>query len=551
MKQDSTTQIQHVSRWIVNLQYEDIPEDVIYYSKLFLLDCISAICAGSVSDAGIRLKEALKAGESGGPYTLLPSGESWSLDNVLYYHSAMINALELDNFVYMGHVGQSVISASLAMGQKLNLQGTELLLAVVAATEVSGRLGANLVSGPQQGHMRSFIHRAGSAAAVAKICGHDESVTAEALAISLSMPEFPLYPACFSPDTKVICTGSPTVGGVKAAFMASEGMDGPLDIIEHPVGFYTSFSYSGHTPDIWKHIGKSWTLRTLSVKNFATCGYAQGPVNAAVRLKKNDAFTLEGISMINIYAPIVTLVMEKFSKPHLGASVTPVNTHFSTIRSVAAALLFGELTGDFYRAGTFDNKATAIQSLADRITLNHDWRMTIDSLRGIDAGLDNPGKPGFLSIGSGRKIFKRFKKAFGSRPLIQWKDLPLLINLPMGDLWYFLRRYLRSFAFSFNKRTSPAGNDTNYSHEGDLGKMAFCVSGRVEVIYKDGKKLSQSCNIPPGFANNPERDAVIKGKFLREAIPVWGEDKARKLMETILHLENYPVNQIFTVLKSG
>jgi hypothetical protein len=108
--------------------------------------------------------------------------------------------------------------------------------------------------------------------------------------------------------------------------------------------------------------------------------------------------------------------MEKFSIPHFGASVTPVNTHFSAVRSVAAALSFGELTGEFYRAGNFEQRTNIISNLASRSHLFHDWQMTIDLLKGMDSGLENPGKPGFLSLGNSQKTFRRFKKAFGSRP---------------------------------------------------------------------------------------------------------------------------------------
>jgi len=549
MKADSQTQIQRVSQWISNLRYEDIPEDVIHFSKLQLLDCLAAICAGSLTDVGVKLKAALETSENGGPYTLLPSGESWSLDNVLYYHSAMINSLELDNFLYMGHVGQSAVTVPLAMGQKLNVTGKELLLAMIAAAEVSGRLAANLVSGPQQGHMRAFIHRAGGATAVSKISRYDDTITAQALAIALSMPEYPLYPACFSPDTKVICTSSPTVGGVKAAFMAAQGMDGPLDIIENPVGFYVNFSYSKYIPDIWKWLGKTWTLRSLSVKKYATCGYAQGSVNAAIALKMNNTFLLDEIVRINIYVPIVTVIMEKFSKPHFGAGITPVNTHFSTTRSVAAALIFGELTGNFYRAGAFEAKAEEIRKLVDRISLHHDWRLTILSMRGIDAGLANAGKPGFLSLGGSRRTFSQFKKAFGSRPLLQWNDLVELARLPGKDLRYFLRRYLKSISFSFLKSKSQMNLDKNRSYEGDLGKMQFNVSGRVELIFKDGAKISETCKLPPGFSDDPERATVVQDKFMREATSVWSETKSRRIMDMILNIENYTVCQLFEEIK--
>ena len=550
MKKETQTQIQFISNWIARLSYEDIPQDVILYAKLHFLDCISAICAGSRTDIGVRLKEALKGSESGGPCTLLPDGENWSLDNVLFYNSAMINALELDNFIYMGHVGQSVISSSLAMGQKLDATGKELLLSMVTATEVAGRLGANLVNGPQQGHMRAFIHRVGSATATAKISKYDESVIAQALAISLSMPEYPLYPACFSPDTKVICTSSPTVAGVKAALMAAHGISGPLDIIENPAGFYINFSSAKFIPDIWRWIGVSWTLRSLSIKKYASCGYAQGSVNAAIRLKANHTFQTDEISRINIYVPIVTLIMEKFSKPHYQAGITPVNTNFSTVRSVAAALIFGELTGDFYRAGTFEDKVVEIQKLHDRIFLHHDWKMTIQSMRGIDAGLANPGKPGFMSLGSTNKTFKQFKKAFGSRKLLQWKDILELSKIPWVDLRYFISRYFKSIRFPlFNNRTHPNAT-ANYSHEGELDKMQFHISGRVEIILTNGMTISETCQLPPGFANDPERETVVQDKFMREAKPVWGEVKSRRIMEMILNIENYTVTQLCAEINS-
>jgi 2-methylcitrate dehydratase PrpD len=543
------TQLQKVSRWIVNLRYEDIPAEVIHLAKLTLLDCISAICAGSRSSVGVNLKNALKASEHGGPYTLFPGGESWSLDNVLYYHSAMINALELDNFVFMGHIGQSSTSALLALGETKDVSGNELLTTYVASIEVAGRLSANLVSGPHQGHMRAFLHRVASATVVSKLLKYDEETTSRALAIALSMPEFPLYPACFSPDTKVICTSSPTVEGVRASFMAKEGMDGPLDIIENPAGFFTYFSYSDFIPDIWRWIGRTWTIHTLSVKNYATCAYAQGPVSSAMDLKRSYQFPADEIDKIDIYAPVVSVIMEKFSVPHFGASITPVNTHFSVIRSVAATLNFGELTGTFYEAGKFEERTDSISKLASRSHMFHDWQMTIDLLKGMDSGLENPGKPGFLSLKSSQKTFGRFKKAFGSRPLLRWKDLVEIPKVNLADQLYFLRRFLRSVSLLPGDRINDKNMDRAISHEGDLSKMIFNLSGRVRIFLKSGKQFESYCKLPPGFANDKERENIIRNKFFRETVPVWGLEKAKKAEVIIMSFNMYKCSDLMAVIK--
>jgi 2-methylcitrate dehydratase PrpD len=43
------TQLERVSTWIVDLEYQDIPTDVIEMAKLQLLDAFAAIAAGSRS----------------------------------------------------------------------------------------------------------------------------------------------------------------------------------------------------------------------------------------------------------------------------------------------------------------------------------------------------------------------------------------------------------------------------------------------------------------------------------------------------------------------
>ena len=112
-----------------------------------------------------------------------------------------------------------------------------------------------------------------------------------------------------------------------------------------------------------------------------------------------------------------------------------------------------------------------------------------------------------------------------------------------ADLWYFIRRYLKSVSFFILKR-KQGKHDKNYSHEGDFGKMEFSLSGRVEITFKDGKTISETCNLPPGFANDPEREEVIQNKFLREATPVWGEDKSKRIMDLILNIEKYSCSTI-------
>ena len=482
---------------------------------------------------------------------MLPDGAGWGVLEAVYLHSALANALELDNFVLSGHLGQSAVTTALALGAMVGASGDDTLLAQIAGVEAATRLGAYLTTGPQQGHMRAYVHRVAAAAAAARLLKLDAGATAHALAIALSMPEFPLYPAAFSADTKVVLTSGPAVAGIRAALMAEAGLDAPLDVVEHPLGLLTYFSYLQHTPEIWGALGRTWFLYSLSSKSQATCAYAQGPVSAALALRARagaGAGATE-IESVTVHAPLTTLVMEAFSRPHLRAGLTPVNMHFSTRRSVAAALLHGPLDGAYYADATaFAARASPVAALTERVVLRHDWGMTVDLLRGIDAGLEGAGKPGILGMSQARASLDRFGEAFGSRRLLSWSDLPELLRMPRADLGYLARRYWRGCRSRLPFRGGAASRAAWCSVESDFSRVRLPLAGRVSLRLRDGRVLVEECRIPPGFAGDPNREQAIRAKFDREAVPVLGAERARRLGAAVLDRPALPARELMETL---
>ena len=531
------TQLERLAEWVVALRLEHVPPDVRRLATLQVLDTLAAICAGARAPAGRRIRAALARLCPRGPCRVLPDGDGWSVLEAVYLHSALANALELDNFVLSGHLGQSAVTTALALGAATGADGNETLLAQIAGVEAATRLGAHLTTGPQQGHMRAYVHRVAATVAAARLLRLDEAATAQALAIALSMPEFPLYPAAFSADTKVVLTSGPAVAGILAARMAEAGLDAALDVVEHPLGLLTYLSYLTHTPDIWGAIGRTWFLYSLSSKSHATCAYAQGPVTAALALRSRVGDVPAQLASVTVHAPLTTLVMEAFSRPHLRAGVTPVNMQFSTRRSVAAALLHGALDGAYYAdESVFAARATAVAELAERVDLRHDWGMTVDLLRGVDAGLEGAGKPGILGMSQARASLDRFREAFGSRPLLGWRDLPDLARTSRSDLAYLARRYWRGYRSRLPFVGGAAARAAWRSTESDFSQVRLALAGRVTLRLRDGRVLTEECRIPPGFAGDPNREQAIHDKFGREAVPVLGVSRARRLASLVLEL---------------
>lgn len=533
------TQIEQVSRWIEKMRYDDLPSQVVRLAKLQIMDCIAAVCAGYRSDVGSKIYTALKRKSSGGSYSIIPTGEYWSLDDAVYFHSSMINALEMDNFSFMGHLSQSAFSASWSVTDLTKKNGRDLLLATVIAQEVSGRLSAYMSSGPLQGHMRSFVHRIAGAVVVAKLHDCTAPVIANAIAIALSGPEFYMIPTSFSPDTKVTSTSSATLEGIRSCFLAMEGITGCLDIIEHPAGFVSTFSYLKNIPDFWKSVGQTWVMESISFKNFASCAYAQAAVEATADFISGQGKPdISEIEKVIIDCPLLTTVMESFSEPHYQSGLTQVNINFSTRRSVAATLLFGPPDGDLFGSPNLKEKFKQIEQLSSRIILKHNWQLSIAMIRGFDKCIHNPGYEGVFGMTESQKALKKTRAIYGNRSLLELKDLANLLKLTKPDLQYFLTRYINAIKGKYTHSHIK-------SYESDLSKLEFALGSQVNIHFKNGEIFTQACRLPKGFAGHPDKEQTVKDKFYRETIPVYGKEKAETIFGLIQHLDTNNFQELY------
>ena len=528
------TQIEKLSQWIADFTIKQVPEPTLEKARLQVLDCVASICAGSRSVAGKKIYQALlKLSPGQGEHRILHSGESWSLENAVYLHAALINALELDNFCYMGHLSQSAFSVALAVSEKTKATNNDFLESLICAEEISGRMSAYMASGRLQGHMRSFIHRVGAAVATVKLYKCSRQVIANAIAISLSSPELPMYPSSFSPDTKITSVCSATVEGMRSAFLAMEGFDATRDIIEHPAGFVKIFSHLKQVPDFWHSLGKTWVMDSISFKYYPSCAHSQGAVNAVLIAIGSNNILSKDIREIHLHCPVVTLVMEEFSVPHHGSGLTQVNINFSTKKSVCAAILSGGFDGSFFAEGAIEKYYEQIVDLSDKVFIHHSWKLTIDLIMGLDACMENPGYPGVLDFGNSDNTLKYLKKVYRNRTLFELSELSGLFRLPKGYLKYLIKRALKSY-------TGKIGLSKLRSAETDLSKLQFKIGTIAEIHTNSGEVLTGICEVPKGFAGDPDQKLRAIEKFQRECKPVLGDEYTARLLNYIL-AEGFPV----------
>jgi 2-methylcitrate dehydratase PrpD len=529
------SQIQHAAEWVTGLVPSDVPGDVMALARVQRINIVAAMFAGARTAFGRRVIAAVDAVDPGGPVASLPDGKRRSLLSAAFVGAACGTALELDDFVFAGHTGQSAVTVPLVLGQVTGAGGEEALLAQVAANEVAGRLGAVMTAGPQHGHMKAYLHRAAAATAASRLLKLDADATARALAIALSAPEYPLFPASWSADTKVMCTGDPVVAGIRAAFAAAEGLDAALDIVEHPLGLVTSLSHHRAAPPVWDRLGVTWSTQAICFKPVCACAYACAAAEAAAALVEAEgaAWDPGRVRSVDVDTTLLTLTMEGLSRPHRPGLLTTVNTNFSTRRTVALCLLAGRPVGEHFVTERFAKLRDGIAALSDRILLRHHWPYTIGLLRGVDAAIDHPGRPGVYGMVEGHRTFDRFKTEFGTPPALSVADVPALIRLGRADLWYVLRRYAVGLRSRLPFRGGAAARDAYVARETDLRRMSLRFGAGVRITLDDGRRLSQEVLTPSGFAGDPGRAAIPPAKFRREVGAATSPEHAEGLLRLL------------------
>src|SRR5262249_39688385 len=147
-----------------------------------------------------------------------------------------------DDYLFAGHTGHSAVLVTLALAEKYGISGKEFLAAQTVANEVGGRLGASVLFGPHNGQMWSFVHLIGAALVTSRVMGLEASQMRSAIGLAMSQPNYPLRPAFFGSEAKVLLAATTAQIGVQAAQLAASGLRGRDDVIEHEHGFASKFA---------------------------------------------------------------------------------------------------------------------------------------------------------------------------------------------------------------------------------------------------------------------------------------------------------------------
>jgi 2-methylcitrate dehydratase PrpD len=346
---------QQIAELAVNLSYEDLPEKARKRAASLVLDLLGSMI-GSKEIESSRIATELALELDGPPEsTVVGRGRKVSAPNAAFANAMQGYAFDFtdDHNESNAHPSAATIPASLAVGEKLQASGKQVIEAIALGNEVVCRLGSAFLGKTyyQGFHPTSTCGTFGATVSAAKLLKLNVQQTVHALGIAGSQVGGLMAWNTSGSYTKRLQAGHPAMVGIISALMAQKGFNGPPEIIEGRDGFMQAYSYQREydTRLITDGLGEEWTFANSSTKVYPCCRYSAGHLDACLEIAAKHCPDWQEIERVFIRSSDYTIRL--LAMPRKRDPQNVVDTQFSMPWQAAIALIDGNIDVDTFTEG--------------------------------------------------------------------------------------------------------------------------------------------------------------------------------------------------------
>ena len=291
-----------LAQYVVSTSYDDIPEDVVEFTKLCILDYFSSAIAGKDTEPIKKVEELVEVLGGNEQASLINGGKS-SVANAALLNGAASHIVEQDDIHKSSivHAATVVIPAALAAAEWKNLNGKDLITAVVVGYEVCFRIGeAVSPSHYYYWHNTATCGTFGSAAAVAKLLNLSVEQTVYSLG-SAGTQAAGLWE--FIEDgamSKQLHPGKAAMNGVISSMLSEKDFTAASKILEGRRGFFEAMSDEYDANKITDGLGKEFKIMENSFKVHASCRHTHHAMDLVSDLAKQQNIDADDVEKIEV-----------------------------------------------------------------------------------------------------------------------------------------------------------------------------------------------------------------------------------------------------------
>jgi 2-methylcitrate dehydratase PrpD len=356
-----------LARRIVDLAYEDLPEQAIHWAKIGILDIVGVTLAGA-EDPSARIVAGVLS--SGGKSLVLGTTQRVGALDAALVNGTASHALDFDdcNNTLGGHPSAPILPALFALADEIGASGRDFITAYVAGfeTECKLSLGVNFYQYTHGWHPTTTIGVFGAAAACARLMNLDADRTAVALAIAASLASG--IKSNFGTYVKPLHVGHCARNGLFAALLARDGYTASPVAFEHKQGYFEAFNGAGNydAEKILPGWGKPFDIVEpgIAIKSYPCCGSTHPAIDATLEIVRKHDVKPDAVERIQSWTHERRL--EHTNRPDPQSTK---DAKFSVQYCIARALVDREVTIEHFEGDTYlDARVRAVTAQVEAAT---------------------------------------------------------------------------------------------------------------------------------------------------------------------------------------
>ena len=299
---------------IATTMSRSLPSEVEEKAAIHLLDTVAAMVSGTTLGPGAKALELGARLDAGSEAALVGDGSLRSAQNAALVNGMLAHADETDDShaPSLTHPGCAIVPAALAMAERHDSTGEELLRAVAVGYDVGTRVAAALGNeafflGHHSSH--SFGGVFGAAAAAGALAGFDTRHAEYVLAYAVQLAS---GNTCWRRTTDHVekafdFAGMPAHNGVLAAVMVDTGFTGSTEPLEGTPGLFAAYPEHARPELAVEELGSRFEVMRTAVKKWSVGSPIQAALDSMQALMADSGVTAETVDRIDVHLPALSV----------------------------------------------------------------------------------------------------------------------------------------------------------------------------------------------------------------------------------------------------
>jgi 2-methylcitrate dehydratase PrpD len=294
-----------IVRFVIDVRYATLPDDVRHYAKRHFLDSVGVMIAGAQGEIATQAENLIASVRPAGDVPVPGRRRRADLLDAAFLGGTGGHGIELDDGYRHGsaHPGCVVTPAVLALAHARGTDGPAAIEAVVAGYETATALARACHPDLRQRgfHPTPVVGVFAAAMAAGKLRGLSDEQLRNALGIAASAAAGLFAFVNGGGDIKRLHAGHASREGLQAALLAQAGVQGPPNVIECRDGFLQAFA-GGRAAQARVTLPPAgpWGMTDCYIKPNPCCRHIQPATEALIAILEQEGIATEAIRRVEV-----------------------------------------------------------------------------------------------------------------------------------------------------------------------------------------------------------------------------------------------------------